>query len=60
MMFELLKFVAVLPLRPLAVSGFLYHVADLAVIGAITTDDWCYLARLVNYRIKKQSKGEVK
>lgn len=51
MMNTLLKIVRHLPLTPEAFEPFLYYAGYLAVVDAITVDDWSYLVRLLLYRV---------
>ena len=53
LMCELLEELRTVPLKPTETGDFLRQAAKLAMVDAITTDDWKYLARLVLYRIDK-------
>lgn len=59
-MYELLKEMRTLPLKPSEVGDFLCVAAKLAMVDVITADDWKYLARLVVFRIKKYALDEWK
>lgn len=51
-MFNLLRLLNILPLEFPVVNLFLHRASDLVLARLLTTDNWAYLAHLLNYRIQ--------